>query len=215
MAKLASSDIQSENDPIYWNELRSPSILGIKVNEVRPVDDWRTSILRYIEGDVLLAKKHEARSLIHRARNYCVIEGKLYIRALMEPLLRCLGLDEAKIVIEETHTGICGDHSSEKSMAVKILRQGFFWPSLRRDCEEFVKSCRSCQLNSSVNRRLSMELTPNLSPCPLFMWGVDIIGPFPKACHQLQYLIVAIDYTTKWVEAKLVARIRENEMIDF
>lgn len=47
------------------------------------------------------------------------------------------------------------------------------------------------------------------------MWGLDIMGPFPKARHHLQYLIVVIDYTTKWVEDKPVAQIREKEMIEF
>jgi hypothetical protein len=52
-------------------------------------------------------------------------------------------------------------------------------------------------------------------PCPFFQWGIDIVGPFPKSKGQAQFIVVAIDYVTKWVEAKPLARIREKEMVEF
>lgn len=110
---------------------------------------------------------------------------------------------------------ICGDHLGGKKLAAMIIRQVFFWPSIREDCEEFMKKCTSCKLNAYVNHKLSEELAPILSPCPFFMWGIDVMGPFLKVRIQLPFLLVAIDYTTKWVEAKLVAHIREKEMIEF
>ena len=115
----------------------------------------------------------------------------------------------------EVHTGICGDHLGGKNLAQKLLRQGVFWPTMRKDCEDFVKRCHSCQLFGRVNHAPHTDFSPVLSPCPFFMWGIDIMGPFPKGTGQKQFLVVAVDYVTKWVEAKPLARICEKEMIEF
>ncbi|KAL0401373.1 UNVERIFIED_CONTAM: hypothetical protein Slati_4167200 [Sesamum latifolium] len=54
-----------------------------------------------------------------------------------------------------------------------------------------------------------------LSPCPFMQWGMDIVGPFPLAASQRKFLLVAIDYFTKWVEAEPLARITEGEVMKF
>lgn len=115
----------------------------------------------------------------------------------------------------EVHTGICGDHLGAKNLAFKIIRQGIFWPTMRKDCEEFVQRCRSCQVHGKGNHRPTTDMIPVLSPCPFFQWGIDIVGQFPKSKGQAKFIIVAVDYATKWVEAKLVAKIREKETVEF
>lgn len=150
-----------------------------------------------------------------KARNYCVKEEKLYRRSLTEPLLRCLSPEETVTAITEVHMGICGEHLGGKNLALKITREGLFWPTLRKDCEEFVKKCQPCQLYGTVSHRPSVPMSPILNPCPFFQWGLDIVGPFPKAKGQMQYIVVVIDYATKWVEAKPLASIREKDMIEF
>ncbi|KAL0445575.1 UNVERIFIED_CONTAM: hypothetical protein Slati_1685400 [Sesamum latifolium] len=54
-----------------------------------------------------------------------------------------------------------------------------------------------------------------LSPCPFMQWGMDIVGPFPLTAGQRKFLLVAIDYLTKWVEAEPLARITEGEVMKF
>ena len=48
------------------------------------------------------------------------------------------------------------------------------------------------------------------APWPFAQWGLDIIGPFPTTVRQLKFLVVSIDYFTKWVEAKALATIMEK-----
>lgn len=86
---------------------------------------------------------------------------------------------------------------------------------MRKDCETYVKKYVSCQLYASVSHPPTQSMSPILSPCPFFQWGIDIVGPLPKTKGQLQYIVVAVDYMTKWVEAKPLARIREKEVIEF
>ncbi|KAL0294042.1 UNVERIFIED_CONTAM: hypothetical protein Sradi_6906300 [Sesamum radiatum] len=58
-------------------------------------------------------------------------------------------------------------------------------------------------------------LTTMLSPCPFIQWGIDIVGPFPLATGQRKFLLVAIDYFTKWVEPEPLARITEGEAEEY
>lgn len=174
----------STNDAIYVEEKHNPSIGAAQVLEIHENEDWRTPILEYNLQDKVLEDKSEARSLMFKARNYCEINGKLYRRSLLEPLLRCLGPDESDLAIIEVHSGICGDHLGGKNLAFKIMRQGLFWPTMRRDCEDYVKKCRSCQVHGQVSHRPTTSMIPILNPCPFFQWGIDIVGPFTKSKNQ-------------------------------
>ncbi|CAL9129928.1 unnamed protein product, partial [Musa textilis] len=64
---------------------------------------------------------------------YCEIGDRLYKRSFSHPLLRCLDPDEAKIILAEVHAGTCGEHMGGRTLAFKVLRQGYYWPTLHRD----------------------------------------------------------------------------------
>ncbi|GJZ14227.1 reverse transcriptase domain-containing protein [Tanacetum coccineum] len=64
-------------------------------------------------------------------------------------------------------------------------------------------------------RPQSMPLTPITAPWPFYKWGIDIAGPFPKGPGKVKFLIVAMDYFTKWIEAKAVATITGNQVKKF
>jgi len=51
-----------------------------------------------------------------------------------------------------------------------------------------------------------------MAPWPLTQWGLDIMGPFPRTIRQLKFLVVDIDYFTKWVEAEALATITEKNV---
>ena len=58
-------------------------------------------------------------------------------------------------------------------------------------------------------------LTSINSLIPFAMWGMDIQGPFPMASGQRKFLTVAIDYFTKWIEAKALAKITTKQVTQF
>ena len=100
-------------------------------------------------------------------------------------------------------------------MADKILRQSYYWPTLREDSNEYVRKCNECQRFSNIPRKPSVEQTPSLVSCPFDRWGLDIVGPFPKGTGQKTFLLVAIEYFSKWVEAEALASITEAKVMDF
>ena len=71
-------------------------------------------------------------------------------------------------------------------------------------------TCDKCQRFSNLIRQPSEELTPIIAPWPFVQWELDIIGPFSTAVRQLKFLVVGINYFTKWVEAEALATIMER-----
>nr|GEU99355.1 reverse transcriptase domain-containing protein [Tanacetum cinerariifolium]GEX76727.1 reverse transcriptase domain-containing protein [Tanacetum cinerariifolium] len=73
----------------------------------------------------------------------------------------------------------------------------------------------SYQVHRPVPRNPQQKLTPITSLWPFYKWGTDIAGPFPKGPVKVKFLIVAIDYFTKWIEAKPVATITRAHVKKF
>ena len=126
--------------------------------------------------------------------------------------MRCIEGEEAKYVLEEVHGGVCGDHMGAKSLVRKIMRTGYFWPTMQQDAAEFVKKCDSCQRYRNVQRVPGEQMTTISSPWPFVQWGIDIMGPLPQGKRQMKFLLVAIDYFTKWVEAEAFTTITETKV---
>ena len=126
----------------------------------------------------------------------------MYKRGFSRPYLRCLSHGEVDYVMREVHEGICGNHSGARSLVHKLIRAGYYWPTMLRDAQSYVKACDKCQRFSNLIRRPFEELSPMTAPWPFTQWGLDIMGPFPTALRQLKFLVVGIDYFTKWVEAE-------------
>ena len=86
---------------------------------------------------------------------------------------------------------------------------------MQKDAEAYVKSCDKCQRFSNIIRQPTEELIPMTAPWPFAQWGLDIIGHFPTAIRQLKFLVVGINYFTKWVEAEALATITEKNIRSF
>ncbi|KAL0424649.1 UNVERIFIED_CONTAM: hypothetical protein Sradi_0999700 [Sesamum radiatum] len=142
-----------------------------------------------------------------------MIDEELYKRGFSQSFLKCLTPEEGNYVLREIHEGICRNHLGGKVLARKSLRQGFYWPTMLGDAHEVVKRCRACQEHANVNHQPTALMRPLESPCPFDQWGVDLVGPLPQATRK--FLIVAVDYFTKWVEAEPLAKISEKEVIKF
>ena len=75
---------------------------------------------------------------------------------------------------------------------------------MQADAKAYVKVCDKCQRYNNIPRQPSEYLTPIVALWPFAQWGLDILGPFPMGTRQIMFLIVRINYFTKWVEAELV-----------
>ncbi|GKA57973.1 reverse transcriptase domain-containing protein [Tanacetum coccineum] len=83
------------------------------------------------------------------------------------------------------------------------------------DARALIKACQECQVHKPVPRNPQEKLNPITSPWPFYKWGIDIAGPFPEGPGKVKFLIVAMNYFTKWIEAKPVATITGNQVKKF
>ncbi|WP_222196282.1 DDE-type integrase/transposase/recombinase, partial [Modestobacter italicus] len=114
-------------------------------------------------------------------------------------------------VLKFCHTLACGGHFSGKKTAAKILQCGFYWPALFKDSMDFCKSCPNCQQVGSMSRRDMMPLNPILIVEIFDVWGIDFMGPFPIS-HGFEFILVAVDYVSKWVEA-VATRTNDHKVV--
>eukprot|EP00253_Pinus_taeda_P014165 PITA_14165 len=145
--------------------------------------------------------KDERRKLRHLAKNYVIIGNTLYHRGVDSILRRCLTLEEAESVLNDCHSGAYGGHLSGLATAQRILRADYFWSSLFKDCVEAVKCCHPCQIFTRKMRAHPAPLFPVVTVGPFTKWGIDFTTCNPPSTANHKYIIVAVDYFTKWAKA--------------
>ncbi|KAK8947192.1 hypothetical protein KSP39_PZI006965 [Platanthera zijinensis] len=150
-----------------------------------------------------------------RAATFTLIDGELFKRSSSGPYLKCLSESDAEYTPQEVHGGVCGENLGSRALARKILRQGFYWPTMRKDATEFIQKCKSCQLHTSISHQPPMALAPTQGALPFVLWGINLLGPLPVASSQRKFIIMTIDYFTKWVEVEPLAKITKENAKQF
>ncbi|GJY88584.1 reverse transcriptase domain-containing protein [Tanacetum coccineum] len=110
----------------------------------------------------------------------------------MTPIIRCLA------------EGVWLKDKEEK----RALRMKINQPTM--SSERYTWDPAEC-ISGQVPRCPKTLMTSIMAPWPFYQWGMDILGPLPRASRKLKFIIVAIDYFTKWIEAKPLARITKKD----
>ncbi|KAK3026499.1 hypothetical protein RJ639_041796 [Escallonia herrerae] len=185
LSRLASAEETDVRRPIYLEFLKDRSISSqTEVETIEQDSCWMDMIVTYLSTGELPSKRHEARNLRVKAARYALVEGTLYKKSFSLPYLRCLRPSESIYALQEVHEGICGQHLGGRTLAQKILRQGYYWPTMQRDAIEFTRRCDKCQKFAPISHTPVVPLTSIVSPIPFAVWGMDLLGPFPMASGQ-------------------------------
>ncbi|GJS12365.1 reverse transcriptase domain-containing protein [Tanacetum coccineum] len=114
---------------------------------------------------------------------------------------RCVYGPETRTILDQCHHGPTDGHYVPNVTAKKVLDSGFYWPTIIKESHTLVRLCEACQKTGNISKRDEMPLT-NIQVCEIFnVWGIDFIGPFPKS-HKFEYILVVVDYVSKWAEAQ-------------
>ncbi|GKC92584.1 reverse transcriptase domain-containing protein [Tanacetum coccineum] len=114
---------------------------------------------------------------------------------------RCIAGNEILKILAHCHSGPTRGHHSASVTGRKVYEVGFYWPSIFRDAKDYVMKCDACQKSGNISSRNKMPQN-NIQVCEVFdVWGLDFMGPFPDSRGN-KYILVAVDYVSKWVEAQ-------------
>jgi ribonuclease HI len=157
LSKLGSTHTQVPAG-VFVHELHAPSISEPSPpttgpahppagQEVMMIDvDWRQPFIDYIREQKVPSDKNLTEELIRCAKSYVLVEDKLYKRGGSSGvLMKCVPREEGKGILEEIHKGVCGNHTSSRTLVSKAFRRAFYWPTALGDTEELVRRCQGCQ----------------------------------------------------------------------
>ena len=215
LTKQASSEVGPMSMDLKMEVQKCPSIEEVPTFAIQSGSNWMTPILSFLQDRRLPQDAEEARKVRKRAARFTILNDTLYKRGFSMPYLKCVDEKEAKYILEEIHEGICGDHADPRSLVSKVIRTGYFWPTLQIDAREFVKRCDKCQRFGNIQRLPVERLTSIAFPWPFAKWGIDIVCPLPQGKRHVKFLLVAIDYFTKWVEAEALSTITKAKIQNF
>jgi hypothetical protein len=141
--------------------------------------EWYRDIIFYLRSGQfpVTMNPKERRTLKMKENQYVLIADILFRRNFDGILLRCVDENQAQGLIKEFHEGICGGHFAPTATAHKIIRAGFYWPSIFRDSYATIRRCLSCQQFSGKMKKVAMPLQPIVVEQPFSQWGLDVVGP--------------------------------------
>nr|GEX28405.1 reverse transcriptase domain-containing protein [Tanacetum cinerariifolium] len=114
---------------------------------------------------------------------------------------RCVHGQEAIDILKACHNGPTGGHHGPNYTAKKVFDSSFYWPIIYRDAHDLIKFCDACQRQGKFSQRDEMPHN-SIQVYEIFdVWGIDFMGPFPSSSGN-KYILVAVDYLSKRVEAK-------------
>jgi hypothetical protein len=178
-------------------------------------DAWISEIWDYLKENILPKDLVSTERIVQLAKRYTVVEGDLYRCGANDILMRCITQEEGRELLAEIHGGECRSHSSSHTLVGKAFRHGFYWPTALQDANELVKSCKACQFHAKQIHTPTQALQMIPPSWPFIVWGVDILGPFPRVVGGYRFLFVAIDKFTKWPETTPVVSITQGAAVAF
>jgi hypothetical protein len=161
-------------------------------------------------------RKRKARALKLKAIRYFLIDQVLYWKYPLGMLLRCLYPQESQKIMFDFHDSLCGGRHFWGTTDYKILRDGYFWPTLFTDVCAKIRACVKCQKFSGKQQLKSLPLKLVVASRPFQQWGLDFIGEIhPSSSRQHRWILTATDYFTKWIEAIPTRSASHKVIIDF
>ena len=127
---------------------------------------------------------------------------------------RCVLESEQGKILHECQISPYGRHFVGDKTTHKILQVGFYWPTIFKDCFEWVKLCDQCQRMGNISKKHEMSRQGILVVQLFDVWGIDFMGLFPSSFGNL-YILLGVDCVSKWVEATNYLKNDANIVVGF
>nr|GEY83817.1 reverse transcriptase domain-containing protein [Tanacetum cinerariifolium] len=163
---------------------------------------WFANIANYHAGNFIMKgmSSQQKNKFFKDVKHYFWDDPYLFKICADQVIRRCIYGKEAVDILTACHNGPTGGHHGAKYTAKKVLDFGFYWPTIYRDAQDLVTLCDTCQRQGKISQRDEMPQNA-IQVCEIFdIWGIDFMARSRSRGNK--YILVAIDYLSKWVEAK-------------
>ncbi|GJX97189.1 reverse transcriptase domain-containing protein [Tanacetum coccineum] len=164
---------------------------------------WFADYANYHAGNFIVKgmSSQQKNKFFKDVKHYFWDDPYLFKICADQMIWRCVAGQEAVDILTACHSGPTGGHYGANYTAKKVFDSGFYWPTIYRDAHDLVTRCDTCQRQGKISQRDEMPQN-SIQVCEIFdVWGIDFMGPFPSSRGN-KYILVAVDYLSKWVEAK-------------
>ncbi|KAJ0576065.1 putative nucleotidyltransferase, Ribonuclease H [Helianthus annuus] len=166
-------------------------------------EPWYADYANYLASGIVTKgwPHHQRKKFFADVKHYFWEDPYLFKMCADQLIRRCVHGNEARRILRHCHEGPYGGHHGAASTARKVFDSGFYWPTIYKDAQNLVKTCDACQRSGNIS--LKNEMPQNgILVCEIFdVWGLDFMGPFPPSKGN-KYILVAVDYLSKWAEAE-------------
>ncbi|GKB50593.1 reverse transcriptase domain-containing protein [Tanacetum coccineum] len=164
---------------------------------------WFADFANYHTGNFMIKgmSSQQKNKFFKDVKHYFWNDPFLFKICVDQVIRRCVHGQEAIDILKAYHNGPTGGHHGLNYTAKKVFDSSFYWPTIYRDAYDLVKSCDSCQRHGKISQKYEMPQNA-IQVCEIFdVWGIDFMGLF-RYLRGNKYILVVVDYLSKWVEAK-------------
>ncbi|XP_025684755.1 uncharacterized protein [Arachis hypogaea] len=193
LSKLASAKPGVGNRSLIQGMIKEPAV-ALHLTKIGP--SWMDLITDFLENGKLPEDEKEAKALRREAARYVIIQGQLFKTGLSQPLLKCLYPDQTDYVLREVHEGCCGHHIGGKALARKLIRAGYYWPSMIADSKDQLPKVHVEAGDNSIRHSGSRHLRQRDT-----VHRQEIRGILHRPGHKAEILLSRAPQTNGQVEA--------------
>nr|GEU95981.1 reverse transcriptase domain-containing protein [Tanacetum cinerariifolium] len=177
---------------------------------------WFADFANFHAGNFIVKgmSSRQKKKLFKDVKHYLWDDPYLFLICADQIIRRCVHEQEAFDILKDCHEGPTGGHHGANLTAKKVFNAGFFWPTIYKDAHDLVKSRDICQRQGKISQKDEMPQNV-IQVCEIFyVWGIDFMGPFPSSRGN-RYILVAVDYLSKWVETKALPTNDARVVVNF
>nr|GEY61848.1 reverse transcriptase domain-containing protein [Tanacetum cinerariifolium] len=180
--------------------LKTLSMIAFRGDSSTP---WFTDIANYHAGNFIVKgmSAQQNKKFFKVIKHYFWYDPYLFKNYADQVIRRCVHGQEAIDILSACHNRPTEGHHGANFTAKKVFDSSFYWPTIYRDDHDLVTRCDTCQRQGTISQRDEMPQSA-IQVYEIFdVWGIDFMGPFPSSRGN-KYILVAVEYFSKWVEAK-------------
>ncbi|GJW08591.1 putative nucleotidyltransferase, ribonuclease H [Tanacetum coccineum] len=215
LSRLENPDLETLKEEAIRDSFPDEYLMAVHVRETAE-DPWYADYANFLVSKIIPhgLTYHLRKKFLSDVKHYIWDDPYLFKLCPDGIIRRCVFGKEMQEILEHCHTGPTRGHYRTDITARKIFESGFYWPTIFRDAARYIRDCDACQRTGNISSRNQMPLT-NIIVSEVFdIWGIDFMGPFPSLRNN-KYILVAVDYVSKWVEAEALPTNNARVVVKF